>query len=244
MILLYNGAPDFLMNRQRYAAIVPCYNVGRACIPVLEKTSAAVDLCIAVDDGSTDNTLASMRSLSAPNLKILTHDKNRGKGVALLTGFRAVLQEGGYAAILTLDGDGQHDPSHISDFLTEFERAGQDLIIGNRMADRRPMPLHRQWLNRLSNWTISRVCRQPIADSQCGFRLYSANLLTRMLDHLRSGRYELETEILIKASRSGMKVGFVPVTTIYSAETNSLSHHNLFDVLRIARLVTVHFFRR
>ena len=227
----------------RYAAIVPCYNVGRACVPVLEQTSQFVDLCIAVDDGSTDETRLAMEGLKNPRVQVAVHEKNKGKGAALLTGFRMARQQN-FDAVLTLDGDGQHDPSLIPRFLQAFEKTGEDLLIGNRMSDRKSMPLHRQWLNRLSNWTMSSVCGRPIQDSQCGFRLYSTHLLTRMIDNLQSGRYELETEILIKASRSDLKVGFVPISTIYSAKTNSLSHHNLFDVLRIARLVTIHFFRR
>jgi glycosyltransferase involved in cell wall biosynthesis len=227
----------------RYAALVPCYNVGRACVPVLESTSRLVDLCVTIDDGSTDDTRACMDSVQAGNLQVLAHSRNQGKGAALVTGFRFLLERG-FDAMLTLDGDGQHDPSLIPRFTSEYEANGQDLIIGNRMSDRRPMPLHRQWLNSLSNRTISRICRQPIEDSQCGFRLYSHELLARILDDVTSVRYELETEILIKASRLGMRVGFVPVSTIYSPETNSLSHHNFYDVLRIARLVTAHLIRR
>ena len=227
----------------RFAALIPCYNVGRACLPVITQASAQVQLCVAVDDGSSDDTHAAMQSLKLANLHILRHEKNLGKGAALVSGFRLILEER-MDAVITLDGDGQHDPSLIPEFTAEFDAGRPDLICGNRMKDHRAMPRHRQWLNRLSNRTISSICNRPILDSQCGFRLYSTKLIAAVIDELKTGRYALETEILIKASRMGLDIRFVPVSTIYSPETNSLSHHNLYDVLRIARLVAVHFFKR
>jgi glycosyltransferase involved in cell wall biosynthesis len=227
----------------RFAALIPCYNVGRACIPVITRTAAQVDLCVAVDDGSTDSTRSSLESLSLPNLHLLRHERNKGKGAALVSGFRFLL-EMKIDAVITLDGDGQHDPDLIPRFTAAFTEGHPALVCGNRMADQGTMPLHRQWLNRLSNWTISRICRRSIADSQCGFRLYSRQLIEAVIGKLKTVHYEMETEILIHASRLGMDVRFVPVSTIYTRETNDLSHHSLFDVLRIARLVTVHFLNR
>jgi glycosyltransferase involved in cell wall biosynthesis len=226
----------------RFAALIPCYNVGKACVPVIQQTSGLVDLCVAVDDGSTDDTFAQMQTAGCANVSLLSHQKNMGKGMALVTGFRFLLQKG-VDAVLTLDGDGQHDPAHISEFVREFNTDQPALICGNRMTDQRSMPLHRQYLNRLSNRIISGICGRPIPDSQCGFRLYSAELLSKVIDNLKTYRYELETEILIKAGKMGMDIRFIPVRTIYSTETSRLSHHNLYDVLRIARLLTMHYLK-
>jgi hypothetical protein len=139
--------------------------------------------------------------------------------------------------VVTLDGDGQHDPSLIPIFIEEFEKEAPDLIYGNRFANRQGMPWHRGILNQLSNRVISRICGQQILDSQCGFRLYSRNLIQDQIDQWNSWRYELETEILIKASRQGRKLRSVPVSMIYSPEATKLSHHSLYDVIRIARVL-------
>lgn len=226
----------------RFAALIPCYNVGKACVPVIQQAAAAVDICVAVDDGSTDDTFAQMQTAGGANVSLLSHPKNQGKGMALVTGFRFLLEKG-VEGILTLDGDGQHDPGHIPEFIDEFDTRKPALICGNRMADQRTMPLHRQYLNRFSNRIISGICGRMIADSQCGFRLYSTALLSKVIDDLKTCRYELETEILIKASKMGMEISFIPISTIYSPETTRLSHHNLYDVLRIARLLTTHYFK-
>lgn len=207
-------------------------------MPVFQKTSTQVKELIGVDDGSTDNTFVSMQSLKLPNLTLLRHQKNCGKGKALVTGFRHVLSTlTDVDAVITMDGDGQHDPSLIPLFIEDFEKKEPDLIYGNRFANRQGMPWHRAMLNGLSNRILSRICHQPIYDSQCGFRLYSRNLIQNQIDQWNTEHYELETEILIKACRKGRKIASVPVTMIYSEEATKLSHHSLTDVIRIARVV-------
>ena len=222
----------------RYLAIIPCYNVGVACKPVLTQALRHVDICIAIDDGSTDNTAAVIQELKLPGLELLQHRTNLGKGKALVTGFRHAIQS--YPerdSIITLDGDGQHDANLIPNFIQQHEQENADLVYGNRMTNLRGMPLHRQWLNALSNNLVSSICKLRIHDSQCGFRLYSTKLLRLMIDELKSERYELETEILIRACQQKLKISWVPIPTIYSAETTALSNHSLSDVIRIGKLL-------
>jgi glycosyltransferase involved in cell wall biosynthesis len=232
------------MRQIRFAALVPCFNVGKACVPVLRQTIAQVAQCVAVDDGSSDDTYRYMQSLQSENLHLLQHPQNRGKGHALLTGFRFILsQPWEIEAILTLDGDGQHDPSLIPEFQSLYEMNRYDLIYGNRMLNLSGMPAHRRMLNAFSNWTMSRICSQAIADSQCGFRLYSTGFLEKVLDQMRTGRYEFETEILIKACRMKSRIASLTIPTIYSEQSAVLSHHSFPDVLRIAKLMAFNFFR-
>lgn len=226
-----------------YAALIPCYNVGDSCVPVIRETAERVAVCMVVDDGSTDDTYQWIQKVEATNLKLLQHEKNQGKGAAILTGFRSLFESHPQiAAIVTLDGDGQHDPSLIPTFIRKHEETGADLVCGNRMVNQQDMPWHRRKLNALSNWTVSRICGQRIPDSQCGFRLYSKGLIQTLVRELTTGRYELETEVLIKAAQNGMRIETVQVSTIYSQQIMKLSHHSLVDVLRIARLLTTHFF--
>jgi glycosyltransferase involved in cell wall biosynthesis len=226
------------MMKYRYAAVIPCFNVGKACVPVLQETARNVTVCIGVDDGSTDHTSEFMKQVSSQNLTVLHHEKNLGKGAALITGFRYILSHFlDIDAVITLDGDGQHDASLIPLFLEEFEKNLPDLIYGNRFALRQGMPWHREILNGLSNKMMSRICRQTIFDSQCGFRLYSRKLVQDQMDQWSTVHYELEAEILIKSCRQGKKIACIPITMIYSRESTKLSHHSLYDVIRIARVV-------
>jgi glycosyltransferase involved in cell wall biosynthesis len=225
------------MKKFHYAAIVPCYNVGRACEPVIQKTSQFINTVVAVNDGSTDDTASVLSKLNLSNLSVLQHPANRGKGAALMTGFRHLIDTTDCDAIITLDSDGQHDPSLLPEFQRMFDSNQPDLVYGNRMVRMSGMPHHRRWLNSLSNRIVSRICKQPIADSQCGFRLYSRKLLMSLMDQLRTSRYELETEILILCCLKGMSVESVPIPMIYSPQSTQLSNHSLTDVLRITRLL-------
>jgi glycosyltransferase involved in cell wall biosynthesis len=225
------------MNTRNFA-IVPCYNVGDACKPVITEVLRHVDHCIAIDDGSTDQTASVIQELKLPGLELLKHPRNLGKGKALITGFRHAMESHPELdSVITLDGDGQHDPSLIPNFIQKHEQENADLVYGNRMTDLRAMPLHRRWLNGLSNKLVSGICKVRIYDSQCGFRLYSMNLLKLVVDELKSERYELETEILIRACKKGLNISWVPIPTIYSTETTALSHHSLSDVIRIGMLL-------
>lgn len=212
---------------------------------MIRDTAQRVAVCIVVDDGSTDDTFQWIQSVQSANLKVIRHETNKGKGNAILSGSRHILSSHPEAvAILTLDGDGQHDPALIGDFILKHQETGAELVYGNRMLNQQNMPWHRRRLNALSNRIISKICGQRILDSQCGFRLYSRNLIETLAGELKSDRYELETEVLIKAAKHGMKIEMVPVSTIYSEQIMKLSHHSLTDVLRIARLVTPHFLKR
>src|SRR5262245_7860085 len=173
----------------RILSIVPCYNVGDACKPVLTQVLRRVEVCIAVDDGSTDKTASIIEELKLPGLKLLKHPTNLGKGKALITGFRYAIESyPELEAIISLDGDGQHDPNLIPNFIQQHLQENADLVYGNRMTDLREMPRHRRWLNALSNNLVSGICKMRIHDSQCGFRLYSTNLLRLVLDELKSER--------------------------------------------------------
>jgi glycosyltransferase involved in cell wall biosynthesis len=222
----------------RYLAIVPCYNVGDACKPVLTQVLQHVDICIVIDDGSTDKTASIIQDLKLPGLELIKHQRNLGKGRALITGFRHAMEsQPELDSVITLDGDGQHDPSLIPNFIQKHEEENADLVYGNRMTDLASMPVHRRWLNALSNKLVSGICKMQIYDSQCGFRFYSVKLLQILMDELKSDRYELETEILIRACKKGVNISWVPISTIYSPESTALSHHSLSDVIRIGKLL-------
>jgi glycosyltransferase involved in cell wall biosynthesis len=225
------------MNEQ-YSAIIPCYNVGPACERVLREVIKYVPMVVVVDDGSNDNTSLTIKQAQIPGVKLIAHSQNRGKGAALMTGFRHLLEtHPELDSVLTLDGDGQHDAQLIPKFIESREQHQADLVYGNRMTDLTSMPWHRQQLNSLSNRLISGICKMRIEDSQCGFRLYSTNLLRAIFNELKTLRYELETEILIRSCRKQFKIAGVPISTIYSPETSAMSHHSLTDVLRIGKLL-------
>ena len=166
-------------------------------------------LVLVVDDGSSDQTVARASSAGA---EVIVRPANGGKGTALREGL-AALKGRGQDWVLMMDADGQHLPSEISRFLIERDRGGSDLILGSRMDRPRGMPLDRRLTNRLMSWLISWMAGQGIPDSQCGFRLASRTLLERL--RLNSLRFEIESEMAVKAAWAGFRISSVPVSSVY-----------------------------
>lgn len=209
-------------------AIVPCYNVGALCVPVIEQTRRFVAAVIAVDDGSTDDTPT---HLSRTDAMILTHPQNAGKGAALLTAFNFLLESADYSSydtVLTMDGDGQHNPQEIGRLLDAHSVDPRAVVVGTREVDRPDIKWRRRWGNIISRYFISKACGQHIPDTQSGFRVFSRELLRKVLPNLKPGRYELETSFLILAARCGYRVVPVPVSTIYTDEAERVSSFDPF----------------
>ncbi len=126
----------------------------------------------------------------------------------------------GYEALIAMDGDGQHSPSDIAAFVACYQNTNADIVSGNRMHNPKGMPLVRLATNRLMSWLISLICRQHIPDTQCGFRLIKTKVLQAI--KLESSDFEIETEVLIKASKKGFKIASVGIQTIYRDEVSKI----------------------
>jgi glycosyltransferase involved in cell wall biosynthesis len=216
--------------RQDLCAIIPCYNEERSIGRVVRMAKVYVGLVIVVDDCSRDQT---QREAADAGAVVLRHGRNMGKGVALKTGFK-LAAERGFSAALTLDGDGQHDCTEIPLFIEAYDRGDCDLVLGNRMNDTRAMPRLRRVSNRFTSWAISRMVGTPIADTQCGFRLIGLKFW--QAQRLDSSRFDLESEILIKACGCGARLRQVRIRTIYFKAAKS-KINPLTDAVRFFHLL-------
>ena len=107
-------------------AIIPAYNEEKALADVIEGTLKYVDKVIIVNDGSVDNTAEVALSAGA---ELINHETNLGKGEALKSGFKAVDDD---SIIVTIDGDGQHNPNEIPDLIKPIIDDGADFVNGSR----------------------------------------------------------------------------------------------------------------
>lgn len=211
--------------------VIPAYNVEERLQDVLLKSLTTIpgERIFVVDDGSTDSTadVAAFHGVS-----LFKHDKNRGKGEALKTGFRLILKNS-LDGVIILDGDGQHDPRDIPRFISIQEEQDADLVLGSRRYRIGKMPLDRICSNRLSSLIVSLVSGKWIPDSQCGYRLIRSSVLKNI--RLFSDHYELESELLIKAIKMGYRVSFCPITVRYG---EAGSHIRRFrDTKRFCRMI-------
>jgi glycosyltransferase involved in cell wall biosynthesis len=217
----------------RTLVVIPSKDLESTVGDVVSST-LALDLeldVLVVDDGSTDGTSSAARRAGA---EVVRHTKNLGKGAALKTGFDYAIERG-YEAVVTMDGDGQHDPQAITCFLDALELCGADIVVGSRMHAVGDMPGIRIWTNRTTSRIVSLLARQEIPDSQSGFRIIRTRLLEAVSGSLVTTRYDTESELLIRAGRRGFRVAAVPIRSIY---TGGVSHINpVVDTLRFLRLV-------
>jgi glycosyltransferase involved in cell wall biosynthesis len=214
------------------AAVVPAKDAAGTIVDVvaaLRATFPAIDL-IVVDDGSADATGDRAREAGA---RVVRHEVNRGKGAALQTGFDAALARGA-DIVLALDADGQHPPASAPGLLTALEQA--DIVVGSRKSDRTGMPWLRRVTNDVTSWWVSQLARQPIEDSQSGYRAIRAEVLRRVRP--ASSRFEYESEFLVVAARAGFRIGSAPIPTLYNAPGSHI--HPLRDTIRFIRFVWRH----
>lgn len=213
----------------RISALIPSYNESKTIgLLVKEIKGQGLDV-IVVDDGSVDRTAEIAKMAGAD---ILRHQENQGKGASLKDGFHYVLNKN-YDAVITIDGDGQHSPGDISQFIQAAGRPEIDMVVGNRMHFSKGMPLIRWLTNNFMSFLLSLICWQYIPDSQCGFRLIKKRVLEEL--SFTTANYEIESEILIAMRNKGFKTKFIPIQTIYAKEGSQINP--IVDAIRFFRFL-------
>ncbi len=205
-----------LENKNNIAAVIPFFNESRTINQIINNTLQYVDCVIAVDDGSTDDS--SSKIAGNMNITLLKFKVNSGKGFALREGLNEGVKKG-YTQLITIDADLQHKPDEIP--LLIYELNNYDIVIGNRLNNLVNMPLHRRMSNKITSFLLSLKTGEKIIDSQCGFRAYKAEVI-KNIKTVKNG-YDAESEIIIKASRKGYKIGFTDISTIYGNEESKMS---------------------
>ena len=202
-------------NTKSICAVVPFYNEKETINIVLQETIKYVQFVFAVNDGSDDGFIPDASQKS--KIKFINLDRNYGKGKALSVGFSEAVSAG-YNYVITLDADLQHEPKFIPKLIEVLQSF--DIVIGNRLKNLRGMPIQRRLSNKLTSFFLTVRTGQEILDSQCGFRAYKSEVLNSV--KMRFTGFEAESEILIKASKQGFKIGFVDITTIYGHEKSKM----------------------
>ena len=203
----------------RIVALIPAHDEATRIGRVVEGAHRHVPV-IVVDDGSSDETAALAEAAGA---QVIRQSPNQGKGAALRAGFAAALADG-VEAVITLDGDGQHDPAEIPGFLGAYARraltgGATELIVGRR--DFRRMPPVRRAANWLGTVVLSAALGRWIADNQSGYRLVGRRLMAATLDSTEAG-FAFEVEMIAICLREGWPIAWLPVRTIYAGESSHI----------------------
>jgi len=163
---------------------------------------------VVVDDGSRDDSAGVAVRAGA---EVLRHGRRLGKAQALLSGIAAARRRGA-VLIVTLDGDGQHDPAAIPALLAAARAAPRTVIVGNRLAGPGTLPVARRNAIRVASFFAGWTSGLTVRDSQSGFRVYPLALFDEV--RTRRGGFVFETEILLSAAARGWAVEEIGVAAI------------------------------
>ena len=230
---------DFF-DRERVCVIVPTYNNEGTIADVLRRIRSFTRNIIVVNDGSTPETLAAIRSMGTELPVIVDYAPNRGKGHALVQGFRRAL-ELGYRYAVTIDSDGQHYPEDIPVIIDCHKAHREALVVGARNLTADNMPSKNTFANKFSNFWFRLQTGVPLEDTQSGYRLYPLERIN--LHWPITPRYEAELELLVFSAWRGVPVVSVPVRVYYPPEGERVSHfrpfHDFFRISVLNSLLTI-----
>lgn len=212
---------------------IPAYNEARTIRSLAEASLSLCPRVIVVDDGSTDGTRSALGGMP---IALLHHETNQGKAASIRTAFRHALGAGA-RCVITLDGDGQHDPLDAPGLLDAWHRNNDRIVIGSRLHDRTQFPPARYRANRFACFWISWASGHPIADSQSGFRVYPREVMRLALQRVRSSRFTFESEILIDAASKGFRTLAVAIPGHYPENARTSHFRPVVDITKIVLMV-------
>ena len=229
------------LNELKCGILIPTFNNEKTITTVAAQALEVCEHVWVVNDGSTDSTLQLLQNMAQnhrENLHIISYSKNAGKGVALKTGFRHMLEHGMENAI-TMDADGQHLIEDIPTLAGLAEKNPQAIIAGTRnVKTQEGMPGKNSFANQFSNFWFKVETGMDFPDTQCGLRLYPIKRLSSF--HFFSTKYEFELEVLVRAAWAGIPLVPASVHVYYPPAEERVTHFRPFqDFSRISVLNTI-----
>ncbi len=209
-----------IMKKYRIGVVIATYDNAGTIANVVRRVEAITRDIIVVDDGCTDNTLALLQQLDVPP-HIVIYKPNRGKGHALVQGFKKAMQLG-WDYVITLDSDGQHFPEDLPQLVAAWTQHKDALIVGERGTGHLNMPRGNTMANKFSNFWFTVQTGIQLNDTQTGFRLYPLKRL-RWLG-ITTSRYEAELEMLVFAAWHGIEIVPVKVRVYYPPQGERVTH--------------------
>ncbi len=195
----------------RLSIIVPCFNERATIAEILRRVQAVVPEAelIVVDDGSTDGSREVLHGLDGvSNLRVLMHERNRGKGAAVQTGIAAATGE----VLLVQDADLEYDPRDYPELLRPIAEDRADVVYGSRFlgAPRRAMLFWHMVANKLLTLMTNILYDTILSDMETGYKVFRAEVIKGM--PLRSRRFDFEPEVTAKVLKRRIRIYEVPIT--------------------------------
>jgi len=215
--------------RLKTIAAIPCFNTERSIAEVIKKTREYVDEVIVINDGSWDKTA---EIASAAGAKVINHNNNLGYGAAIKSCL-AAFQNSNADVLVTIDGDGQHNPAEIPSLIELVLDKQADLVIGSRFINNQlKMPHYRKFGIGVITFLWNSGSKIKITDSQSGFRVYSKKVVTDL--RLKENGMSISIEILEKIRKKHSKICEVPITCSYGLDNSRLNINAIKHGMRVS----------
>ena len=213
-------------------AIVPALDAASTVGHVVDDVCHALDIpVVVVDDGSSD---ATGYVAGAHGAAVLRHERNLGKGAAILSGLREAARRG-FDTALTIDADGQH-PAASARLVLSGSDDPRAMVLGVRDLVRDGAPRSNRFGNGVSNFFLSAFAGTRLQDTQCGLRRDPVRETLAL--PMRAHGFAFEAEVILRALAAGLPLVEVPVHVVYPAESERVSHfHSVRDPARIVATV-------
>jgi glycosyltransferase involved in cell wall biosynthesis len=229
------------MEQASTVIVIPAYNEGATIRDLVMRCLKHSLPVIVVDDGSSDNTAAELEDLP---ITLLRNAQNSGKAATLWHGMQHAIGQGA-EQVITLDGDGQHSPEDIPAVLHTAAQHPGSIIIAARLKDNDKAPRARLAANRFADFWISWASGQWIHDTQSGYRLYPASLLSQLSPNTdRKNSFVFESKVLIDAAAKGFCCHVTPISSSYHANARPSHLQPVTDITRIVLMVAWSLFSR
>ena len=209
--------PNPTTPSRTHLVIIPSYNTGSRLVETVKEALACWQPVWVVMDGSTDGSAAALAELNGPEngLRVLSRERNSGKGTAVLHALLAAGQAG-FTHALVLDADGQHSAAHISRFMQASQKNPAAMILGvpQFAVD---APASRRHGRRVGNWWANlETFWGGIEDSLFGFRVYPIQESVRILQRTRGARrFDFDTELAVRLFWAGVPPINLPAPVKY-----------------------------
>ena len=217
----------------KVSIIIPVYNEENSLAQVIAELKNKVDSLsieyeiIVINDGSTDQTKNILEKIEG--IKLIDHPYNKGYGASLKTG----VKNAEFDWLLSFDGDGQHKPEYIEEFLRHADQ--YDMVIGARQGYQGP--LWRQPGKKLIHLIANYLADRKIPDLNCGFRLLKKKYFSRY-EHLFPSGFSLSTTSTLAFFKEGLNIKYVPVTINKRVGKSSLKTSDGFKtIMLVVRLI-------
>lgn len=216
--------------------LIPAYQPNDNLVLLIKslRENQSKQRIIVVDDGSDNDKQIIFSKIQAFDVELLRHEKNKGKGQALKTGFQHWLATShpNELGIVTADADGQHLPQDILRLSTAFMQKPSDLYLGKRTFNKAPIPWRSRFGNQLTKYILRLFSKAILEDTQTGLRVIPRKLLLPLLNSNARG-YEFELEMLLIAEEQKINIQEIPIETIYLDQNRSSHFNPLIDSIKI-----------